>query len=152
MSKSFTQLSTTEVDRRTFQLNKFLGYLDPVHGMIKAQETFITNYASLDSLRNILLFVFYALLADYGDKAATIHDWLYSGYGIAKADGTIYYPTRKEADQVLYRALRAEGVAKWRAWMFYAGVRIGGNAHFSEKQVTWVPLAIVAGDILEVAA
>jgi len=152
MSKSFTQLSTTEVDRRTFQLNKTLGYLDSVHGLIEAQATFITNYASLDSLRNILLFIFYALLADYGDKSATIHDWLYSGYGIRKADGSIYYPTRKEADQVLYRALRAEGVARWRAWMFYAGVRVGGNAHFSEKKVDWTPMAVVEDIQLQLVA
>ncbi|WP_279627450.1 DUF1353 domain-containing protein [Pseudomonas mohnii] len=39
--------------------------------------------------------------------------------------------SRKEADAILYRALRAEGVARWRAWLFWAGVRIGGAKHFT---------------------
>ena len=32
---------------------------------------------------------------------------------------------------VLYRALRAEGVARWRAWLFWAGVRIGGTKQYA---------------------
>lgn len=143
MAKPFNLLSSTEIAYRTYQLNKGLRYRDPIHGEIEAKATFITDYASLDSLRNLLLFVLFALLAEYGDKSATIHDWLYSGYGITKANGTVYLPTRKEADQILRRALLAEGVDPWRAWMFYIGVRIGGRAHFEDRHVEWVPFDVV---------
>lgn len=134
---AFSYLDTREVDKRTyFLLNRF-GFHDPVHGLIVAEATFTTNYASLDALRNVVLFPFYALLADYGDKAATIHDWLYSGYPIIKSDGSHYYPSRAEIDEIFFRALREEGIARWRAGMFYSGVRIGGESHFSSEQKVW---------------
>lgn len=135
MSKAFTYLDTRELARREYQLLSDFHFDDVLgFGVITAKNGFITDYASIDVLRNCLLFFFYALLAGYGDKAATIHDWIYRGYGIARTDGTVYYPTRKECDQIFYRALRAEGVAKWRCIFFYVGVRIGG--HSSYKQVT----------------
>jgi len=132
MAKTFSNFDTRELERRLYLLLADFSWNDAVLGKITAKKSFQTNYASIDVLHNIWLFVFYALLANYGDKAATIHDWLYSGYGIEKEDGTIYYPTRLECDQALYRALRDEGVARWRAWIFYAGVRIGGESAFAK--------------------
>lgn len=129
----FSNFDTRQLERRLYGLLDDFSAIDPVLGKITALKYFTTNYASIDIFHNIWLFVFYALLADYGDKSATIHDWLYSGYGIERADGSIYYPTRKECDEVLYRLLRAEGVARWRAWMFYYGVRIGGGSHYTER-------------------
>ena len=38
---------------------------------------------------------------------------------------------RKQADDVFYQPLRAEGVARWRAWLFWAGVRVGGASRYS---------------------
>jgi len=29
--------------------------------------------------------------------------------------------------------LRAEGVARWRAWLMWLGVRVGGGSHYLEK-------------------
>jgi hypothetical protein len=46
-----------------------------------------------------------------------IHDAMYSGELV----------TRKEADDILYWALRANGVSAYRAWKIWAGVRIGGG-------------------------
>ena len=139
----FSHFDTRELKRRLYQMLAVFSFQDSVFGKIEVDKGFQTNYASIDVLHNVVLFVFYALLADYGDKAATIHDWLYSGYGIRQADGAIYYPTRKECDQVLYRALRAEGVARWRAWFFYAGVRIGGRKAFTPVP-TEVPVFSIA--------
>jgi len=139
----FSHFDTRELQRRLYQMLAVFTYQDSVFGKIEVDKGFQTNYASIDVLHNIWLFVFYALLANYGDKAATIHDWLYSGYGIRQADGSIYYPNRKECDQVLYRALRAEGVARWRAWMFYAGVRIGGRKAYTASP-TEVPVFSIA--------
>ncbi|MNQ30744.1 hypothetical protein D3C85_440950 [compost metagenome] len=133
----FTDFDTRQLERRLYMMLADFGCKDEVFGTVTARKGFKTNYASIDIFHNIWLFVFYALLADYGDKSATIHDWLYSGFGIELANGTTYYPNRKECDQILYRALRAEGVAKWRAWMFYAGVRIGGSKAYNPFSQTF---------------
>lgn len=133
----FTFLDTRETAKRTYECLADMLYYDEVHGPIRVRQGFTTNYASLDALRNVVLFPFYALLADYGDQAATVHDYLYSGYPIEKADGTLYYPSRREADEIFYRALRDEGIARWRALMFYTGVRVGGASHFLGVQKVW---------------
>lgn len=130
-SNVFSNFDTRQLERRLYMMLEDFSAIDPVFGKITAIKLFQTNYASIDIFHNIWLFVFYALLADYGDKSATIHDWLYSGYGIGEC--SIYYPTRKECDQIMYRLLRAEGVARWRAWMFYAGVRVGGSSHYKRR-------------------
>lgn len=126
----FSNFDTRELKRRLYLMLDDFTYNDEVFGPITVKKGFKTNYASLDALRNLFLFPLYALLADYGDKAATIHDWLYSGNPITLGDGTTRVLTREEADAVFYRALRDEGIARWRAATFYAGVRIGGAKHF----------------------
>lgn len=138
MSHTFSHFDTRELSRRLYMMLQDFSREDEVFGKITVRKSFQTNYASIDVLHNVLLFVFYALLADYGDKSATLHDWLYSGFGIEMTDGSIYYPTRKECDQVLFRSLRAEGVARWRAYMFYYGVRIGGASSFSKGPAKFV--------------
>lgn len=126
----FSNFDTRETGRRLYLMLDDFAYNDEVFGLIRVKKGFETNYASLDALRNLFLFPLFALLAGYGDKAATIHDWLYSGNPIILADGTERYLTRKEADEVFYRALRDEGIARWRAGIFYTGVRIGGASSF----------------------
>lgn len=137
MADVFSNFDTRRIERRLFMLLADFSYRDPEHGLVKAKAGFYTDFASIDIFHNIFLFVIYALLAGYGDKAATIHDWLYSGYPIQKHPDTYYYPTRKEADQIMYRALRADGLARWRAWLFYIGVRIGGARRFSNEKRIW---------------
>ncbi len=71
--------------------------------------------------------------------AGTIHDYLYSLCGKVLAnhlsDDTIVHLelTRKECDELFYDHLVRAGIARWRAWYAYKGVRIGGfvswNAH-----------------------
>jgi hypothetical protein len=135
MSDSFSNFDVRQLKRNSnMMLADFTFRDDAGFGPITVKKDFITDYASLGALRNILLFVFYAILVGYGDKAATIHDWLYRGNGIQRDTGGIYYPTRLECDQIFYRALRAEGVARWRALLFYAGVRVGGMSSY--KRVT----------------
>lgn len=50
------------------------------------------------------------------DRAAVIHDWLYTKNGC----------TRAEADAVLKEAMEALGVGRVKIWMIYSGVRSGG--------------------------
>ena len=130
---AFSNFDTRQLERRLDMLLDDFTYRDAVFGPITAAKGFETNYASLEALRNPLLFPLYALLVGYGDKASTIHDWLYSGQPVTLADGTSKVLSRKAADDVFYRALRAEGIARWRARAFYIGVRIGGRRYFNCK-------------------
>ena len=121
MSRFITTLKTDQTDHRTYKLLDDLVLADDDQRTIIVPAGFVTDFASIQVLHNAFLFVLFALVAGYGNYAATVHDWLY-------ADGQL---SRKEADAVLYRALRAEGVARWRAWLFWAGVRLGGGGHYS---------------------
>jgi Protein of unknown function (DUF1353). len=129
LTPKFSNFDTREVGKRQYLMLADFSYNDEVYGLITAPKDFVTNYASLDALRNIVLFPVYALLADYGDKSATIHDWLYSG-GTIVVNGERVKPTREQADEIFYRALRSEGIARWRAGMFYYGVRAFAASHF----------------------
>lgn len=122
-------------------------YQDQVHGNIIVPAGFETDFASVKPLRTIawaLLvlslvvgwfwpgagafigslgyggFALYAGVVGYGDAAAVIHDRLYF---TAELD-------RKQADQVFYNALRSSGIARWRAWLMWAGVRVGGARRY----------------------
>lgn len=97
-------------------------------------EGFVTDLASIQSLRFILPSM-YALLSGYGDRAAVVHDYLYRrrGYIVDEPDrlvgdrsSQVVTVSRKQADQIFKQALRDEGVARWRAAIFYFGVRVFG--------------------------
>lgn len=120
VSKFLNTLKTEQDSKWERTLLDELLLQDDEHGVITVPAGFRTDFASIRFLHNILLFVLYALLAGYGNYAATVHDWLYT-------TGPL---TRKQADAVLYRGLRAEGIARWRAWLFWAGVRIGGGKRY----------------------
>ena len=121
MSRFITTLKTDQTDRRTYTLLADLVLADENERTITVPAGFVTDFASIKVLHNAFLFVLFALVSGYGNYAATVHDWLYE-------HGSM---TRKQADAVLYRALRAEGVARWRAWLFWAGVRIGGAKQYN---------------------
>ncbi|MEQ7921128.1 DUF1353 domain-containing protein [Xanthomonas sp. WHRI 1810A] len=121
MSRFITTLKTEQIGRETRTLLGELVLADDDLQVITVPVGFTTDFASIKVLHNVFLFVLYALVSGYGNYAATVHDWLY----------TTGQVTRKQADAVLYRALRAEGVARWRAWLFWAGVRIGGAKNYT---------------------
>lgn len=121
MSRFTTTLKTEQTDRRTYTLLDDLVLADDDERVITVPAGFTTDFASIKVLHNAFLFVLFALVSGYGNYAATVHDWLYE-------HGSL---TRNEADAVLYRALRAEGVARWRAWLMWAGVRIGGAKQYN---------------------
>ena len=64
--------------------------------------------------------------------AGTVHDWLYFMCGKVLAtrlsdDSIVHLElTRKECDELFYDHLVRAGIAKWRAWYAYKGVRAGG--------------------------
>ncbi|KAF1061062.1 MAG: hypothetical protein GAK45_02336 [Pseudomonas citronellolis] len=119
MSRFLTTLQTEQLGKWEHRLLADLVLEDEL-GTFTAPAGFVTNFASLQVLHNALLFVLFALVAGYGNLAATIHDQLYTAASMSRSD----------CDAVFYRALRAEGVARWRAWIMYAGVRLGGASHY----------------------
>lgn len=120
MSTWKTSLKSEEVNRKKYIILEDLVLIDDEFGEIVVPKGFVTDYASVSVLQNLILAPIFVLVADYGDKAATVHDYLYTQAKLS----------RKECDQVLYRALLAEGLEKWRATLFWLGVRVGGGSHF----------------------
>jgi hypothetical protein len=102
-------------DRKTWRLLAPFSYLDPDHGLIEVPAGFETDFASVP--RWPLTF---ALFGQYGQAAAVLHDWLYSIGQLSRAD----------ADRVFLNALRSSGIARWRAYAMWAGVRIGGAKRY----------------------
>lgn len=123
MSGQFlTKFTGTQLAKRKWRLTERLRFVDEKAGPITAEVGFETDLASINALRYVAPLV-YALLVGYGNASCTIHDLLYQ-------EGML---TRKDADDLLYRALRAEGVAKWRAAIFWAGVRLFGSRFYNDQ-------------------
>lgn len=95
-----------------------------INRVITVPENFVTDFASVPRLP-----LAYWLFGGVADEAAVIHDFAYSHSGI----------TRKQADDLLYEACRASGVAKWRAWPIFLGVRLFGGSHYSEREESMAP-------------
>lgn len=81
--------------------------------VIEAHAGFVTDYASVPRLPLV-----YALVGDTGHREAVIHDYLYR-------HGAPTW-TRRQADQIFRDAL-LEHEPAWRAWLMWAGVRLGGR-------------------------
>lgn len=119
VGKFVTLFHATQLGKREWVLESDLTFIDPVLGKLTAPKMTETNLASIDVLRYVAPML-YALLVGYGNASCALHDYLYKEARLS----------RKQCDDVLYRALRAEGVAKWRAAMFWAGVRVFGASHY----------------------
>lgn len=124
MSKFLSTLKTEQLGKWNHKVLDTFLYEDDIAGVVMVPAGFNTDFASIRSLHNVFLFVLYSLVAGYGNYSATVHDYLYA---VSKLP-------RDVCDGVLYRALRAEGIAKWRAWLFWAGVRIGGAKAFAKHR------------------
>lgn len=71
-----------------------------------------------------LAILLYAAVAGYGNRMGAVHDFLYSQAKLPKA----------LCDQVLWRMARTgEGMARWRAAIFYLGPVLGGARHYGAK-------------------
>lgn len=105
-----------QTDRKTWRLLAPFSYLDPEQGRLTVPVDFATDFASVPRLP-----VVFELVGAYGHAAAVLHDWLYR---------TATLP-REQADRVFFNALRSSGIARWRAWLMWSGVRIGGARHYA---------------------
>ncbi|WP_250538175.1 MULTISPECIES: DUF1353 domain-containing protein [unclassified Caballeronia] len=80
---------------------------------------FVTDYASVPRAPLV-----YWLCGDTSTLASVVHDFLYTTHPVA----------REVADAVLKEASLLTGVAKWRAWLMWAGVRVGGASHWTPDE------------------
>lgn len=104
-----------QTDRKTWRLLAPFSYLDPEQGLLTVPEDFETDFASVPRLP-----IVFDLVGAYGHAAAVLHDWLYR---------TCLLP-REEADRVFFNALRSSGIARWRAWLMFFGVRLFGASRY----------------------
>jgi hypothetical protein len=117
MSRFVTSLRIERIEdasadgRGTWRLIDALLYDSTIAGMLVAPAGFVTDLASVPRMPFA-----YLLAGGIGHAAAVIHDWLYCCHRVP----------RSTADAVFYEALRVLGVPRWRAWLMWAGVRIGG--------------------------
>ena len=74
---------------------------------------FIFDFASIPKL-------FWNIFSPNGgryDRASCLHDWLYATQCLS----------RKESDWIFYLAMLDDRTPKWKAKIFYWGVRVGGS-------------------------
>ncbi|UWX68802.1 DUF1353 domain-containing protein [Burkholderia gladioli] len=108
---------STNSGRGTWRLTAPLVYQSDVADRVfTVPAGFETDFASVPRAP-----VAFLLAADSAHEASTVHDFLY----------TAPHPvTRSLADAVLKEASIVSGVPAWRAWLMWAGVRIGGSGHW----------------------
>lgn len=115
-------LVDTSADKRgTWSLLSPLVFVSDVLGStVTVPSGFITDFASVPRLP-----VAYLLAGDCGHAAAVVHDWLYTSHKVGDK------PVKRDmADAVFREALQAGGET-WRAWLMWAGVRVGGSGPYN---------------------
>ncbi len=113
MSKFLDPLNVTEISDSVFEVadHPFRYQSDVAKQTFTAPVGFFTDFASVPRIG-----IIYALLGDTAHESAVIHDWIYYAALV----------TRDLADKVLLEAMGVSGIAWWRKWPIYWGVRIGG--------------------------
>lgn len=101
-------------DKKWRMLNTF-SFIDKEHGEITVPVDFVSDGITLPRIPIVL-----ALFDGYGFPAGIVHDYLYTTGVLG----------RKHSDEVFYRALRELGIARWRAWLMYFGVRCFGGFYY----------------------
>lgn len=125
MSKFLSELNvelvsdSTNSGRGTWRLTKPLVYQSDIEATtFTVPVGFETDFCSCPRTP-----VAFLLVADSAHEASALHDWLY----------TAPHPICREmADALLEEAALATGVPAWRAWLLWAGVRMGGASHWDE--------------------
>lgn len=118
MAKFLTTLRVERVEdtsrdgRGTWQLLNLFAYRSEVADTVfVVPKGFVTDFASVPRIP-----VAFLLTGDCAHEAAVIHDWLYTSHEVDRAT----------ADAVFREAVEL-GNPGWRAWLMWAGVRLGGG-------------------------
>lgn len=124
MKRSAATLSPLRLERRHGEgagwvvLERF-GFYSAVLGREEWVEAgFRTDLASVPRLPLV-----YMLTGATGDEPAVAHDHLYEQRTT----------TRKQADDVFYELAIACGMPRWRAWLMWCGIRLGGGSHWKNR-------------------
>jgi len=80
---------------------------------------FETDFASIPKPLLALPFIRWR---DKFNKAAVVHNWLYHTQEV----------DRKTADRIFLEALLVLGIPRWKAYLFYAAVRLFGWTHWKK--------------------
>lgn len=136
MSHFKNLLSATQICEfdNIWQLDKPLVYQSDLLGEIVVPAGFKTDFASVPRLVGM-----YLLFGGKGERAAVVHDWLYSQHKVS----------RELADDVFREALIATGYARWEYEPMYAGVRVGGWVAWKKPNV---PQDAAVAQIMEAGA
>jgi len=119
------QISSGFVERGSFQwlagkrkakLKSSVIYVDSEFGPLEAPEGFVTDFASIPRP----LWRMDSPIEHDIVLPSVIHDWLYELRGSTGI-------SRKQADDIFYRAMRDEGAPLWKAWSRYWAVRVGSR-------------------------
>jgi hypothetical protein len=89
---------------------------DVANRVITVPAGFLTDLASTPRLP-----IIYEVCGNIATKAAVVHDYLY----------TSGRESRAMADEVLHEAALLANVNEFRAWLMWAGVRLGGGSHYT---------------------
>lgn len=112
----------TNSGRGTWRLTSPLVYQSDV-----AAQTFSVPAGSLTDFASVpRVMIAFLLTGDTAHEASALHDWLYVSHVVS----------RSIADAVLREAAIASGVPTWRAFLIWAGVRIGGGFHWNPPTAT----------------
>lgn len=122
----------------TFALLSPVEYFDNTSGvLIKAPAGFSTDFASVPQQ----LQSFASKIGKY-DRAAVIHDWLYSTGGIPREGASPNERlTRADADRIFREIMQQDSVSAYTRWKLWIAVRSFGWLH-------WRAVAILAAFIL----
>lgn len=96
-------------------------------------EGFVTDFASVPRF-------LWPLLPPYGrhGRAAVVHDWLYLQRPevTTRARGVMFRDLmpRRDADGIFRRIMIESGVPRWKAWLLWAGVRLGGWRSWGKRR------------------
>ena len=115
-----TPLIVQDDNGEMMTLHCALEYLSAIAGRIEVPDGFVTDFASIPRF-------FTRLIPKNGlyDRAAVVHDWLYSTQTIPK----------ETADLVFYEAMTVLGVPAWKAWTMYQAVKWFGKGAWREHAI-----------------
>ena len=113
-----TPLDCEEINHEDnlWKLLSLLRYNSPIFGgVIEVPQFFVTDFASVPRIP-----LAYLLCGNTAHEAAVVHDYLYQTHGRDRAT----------CDKILLEAMLTTQVPKWRAYMMYWAVRLGGYSAY----------------------
>ena len=117
MFKTNLKVQAINNEGKRWKLLANLVYTHKDFGTYTVPKGFSTDFASVPRIP-----IVFELVGNYGQAAATLHDYLYHHVDIS----------RKEADKILLQALRDTKVGKFRSYLMYFGVRAFGWMFFKK--------------------